>query len=144
RSLAGMVLRCGIVRRDANPKFPDLGTDLLTTKDDGSLRTDVVDRVFALYKRAYDPKNRPEVERFKQQYCHDTPVRFVGVWDTVGSLGIPDNVVPVLNQLDKALDKKLYGFLDTELNPRVQAAYHAVAIDEHRKSFLPTLWTDPK
>src|SRR5262245_40952102 len=144
RSLAGMVLRCGVIKRDANPKFPDLGTDLLTTQQDGNLRTDVVDRVFALYKRAYDPKNRPEVERFKQQYCHDTPVRLVGVWDTVGSLGIPDNVVPVLNKVDKALDQKLYGFLDTDLNPRVQAAYHAVAIDEHRKPFLPTLWTDPK
>jgi len=144
RSLSGMVLRCGIIKRDANPQFPDLGSDLLTTQQDGNLRMDVVDRVFALYKRAYDPKNRPQVERFKQQYCNDTGVRLVGVWDTVGSLGIPDNVVPVLNQLDKALDKKLYGFLDTDLSPRVEAAYHAVAIDEHRKPFLPTLWTDPK
>jgi len=142
RSLAGMVLRCGIIKRDANPKFPDLGTDLLTTQQDGNLRMDVVDRVFALYKRAYDDKNRPEVERFKQQYCHDTGVRFVGVWDTVGSLGIPDGVIPFLKKFDKALDEKLYAFLDTDLSPRVEAAYHAVAIDEHRKPFLPTLWTD--
>jgi uncharacterized protein (DUF2235 family) len=143
RSLAGMILRCGIVKRDANPKFPDLGSDLLTTQQDGNLRTDVTDRVFALYKRAYDKKNRPEVERFKQQYCHDTGVRLVGVWDTVGALGIPDGVVPFLKKFDQALDEKLYGFLDTELSPRVEAAYHAVAIDEHRKPFLPTLWTDP-
>lgn len=143
RSLAGMVLRCGILKRDANPKFPDLGSDLLTTQDDGNLRTDVVDRVFALYKRAYDPKNRPEIERFKQQYCNDTGVHLVGVWDTVGSLGIPDGIVPFLNKFDKALDQKLYGFLDTDLSPRVDAGYHAVAIDEHRKPFLPTLWTDP-
>ena len=143
RSLAGMVLRCGIVKRDANPEFPDLGSDLLTTQQDGNLRTDVVDRVFALYKRAYEPQNRPEIERFKQAYCHDTAVRLVGVWDTVGSLGIPDGVVPFLKKFDKALDASLYGFLDTDLSPRVQAAYHAVAIDEHRKPFLPTLWTDP-
>jgi len=143
RSLAGMVLRCGIIRRDANPKFPDLGSDLLTTQQDGNLRMDVVDRVFALYKRAYDPKNRPEVERFKQQYCHDTPVRLVGVWDTVGSLGIPDAVIPFLKKFDHALDAKLYGFLDTDLSPRVEAAYHAVGIDERRKAFAPTLWTDP-
>lgn len=144
RSLSGMVLRCGIVRRDADPTFPDLGTDLLTTQQDGNLRMDVVDRVFALYKRAYDPRNRAEVERFKQQYCHDAPVRLVGVWDTVGSLGIPDGVIPFLKKFDKQLDDKLYGFLDTDLNPRVEAAYHAVAIDEHRKPFVPTLWTDPK
>src|SRR5882672_8196125 len=139
RSLSGMVLRCGIIKRDANAKFPDLGTDLLTTQQDGDLRMDVVDRVFALYKRAYDPKNRPEVERFKQQYCNDTPVRLVGVWDTVGSLGIPDGVIPFLKKFDKQLDEKLYAFLDTDLNPRVEAAYHAVAIDEHRKPFVPTL-----
>ena len=144
RSLAGMVLRCGIIKRDADPKFPDLGADLLTTQQDGNLRMDVVDRVFALYKRAYDEKNRPEVERFKQQYCYDPTVRLVGVWDTVGSLGVPDGVIPFLKKFDKALDEKLYGFLDTDLSPRVEAAYHAVAIDEHRKPFLPTLWTDPK
>jgi uncharacterized protein (DUF2235 family) len=143
RSLAGMVLRCGIIKRDVNPKFPDLGSDLLTTQDDGNLRTDVVDRVFALYKRAYEEKNREEVMRFKQQYCHDTGVRLVGVWDTVGSLGLPRGVIPLLDRFDKALDEKLYAFLDTDLSPRVEAAYHAVAIDEHRKPFVPTLWTDP-
>lgn len=144
RSLAGMIMRCGIIKRDANPKFPDLGSDLLTTQDDGNLRTDVVDRVFALYKRAYDDGHRAEVASFKQQYCHDTAVRFVGVWDTVGSLGIPRGVIPFLDKFDKAIDEKLYAFLDTDLNPRVEAAYHAVAIDERRKPFVPTLWTDPK
>src|SRR5262245_44140811 len=58
RSLAGMILRCGILKRDARPQFPDLGSDLLTTQDDGNARTDAVDRVFALYKRAYEEKNR--------------------------------------------------------------------------------------
>jgi len=100
--------------------------------------------VFALYKRAYEDRHRAEVASFKQQYCHDTAVRFVGVWDTVGSLGIPRGVIPFLDKFDKALDKRLYAFLDTDLNPRVEAAYHAVAIDEHRKPFLPTLWTDPR
>jgi type VI secretion system (T6SS) phospholipase Tle1-like effector len=144
RSLAGMVLRCGILRRDASPEFPDLGSDLLTTQDDGNLRTDAVDRVFALYKRAYEEQNRPQVERFKQQYCHDTTVRCVGVWDTVGALGLPRGAIRFLDKFDKALDEKLYAFLDTDLSPRVEAAYHAVAIDEHRKPFVPTLWTDPK
>ena len=143
RSLAGMVLRCGILRRDASAQFPNLGSDLLTTQQDGNLKIDDVDRVFALYKRAYDPKNRPEVERFKQQYCHDTGIRLVGVWDTVGSLGIPDSVIPLLKKFDHAIDEKLYGFLDTDLNARVQSAYHAVGIDERRKAFSATLWTDP-
>jgi uncharacterized protein (DUF2235 family) len=143
RSLAGMVLRCGIIKRDANPRFPELDSALLTTQQDGNLKIDDTDRMFALYKRAYEERNRPEVETFKRQFCHDTGVRLVGVWDTVGALGIPDDVIPFLKKFDKALDKKLYGFLDTDLSPRVESAYHAVAIDEHRKPFLPTLWTDP-
>src|SRR2546427_9485936 len=109
----------------------------------GRLKVDVTDKAFAMYKHAYEEKTRADVEKFKREYCHDTPVRLVGVWDTVGALGIPDEFfIPGLRKVDKAIDAKLYGFLDTDLSPRVEAAYHAVAIDEHRKPFLPTLWTD--
>jgi uncharacterized protein (DUF2235 family) len=145
RSLAGMVLRCGVIRRDVEDvELPGLVADLLSTQQDDNLEVDVADKVFAMYKHAYDDRNLPEVERFKREYCHDSPVRLVGVWDTVGSLGIPDELVlPALRGVDRRIDAKLYGFLNTDLSPRVEAAYHAVAIDEHRKPFLPTLWTDP-
>ncbi len=39
------------------------------------------------------------------------------------------------------LDERLYGFLDTSLHANVEAAYHALAIDERRRPFVPTLWT---
>jgi uncharacterized protein (DUF2235 family) len=144
RSLAGMILRCGVVRKElADVKVPGSVADLLSTQQDGDLKVDVTDKVFAMYKHAYEEKNRADVERFKREYCHDTPVRLVGVWDTVGALGIPDGlVIPALKKIDKTLDDKFFGFLDTDLSPRVGAGYHAVAIDEHRKPFLPTLWTD--
>ena len=58
----------------------------------------------------------------------------IGVWDTVGSLGIPGH-------LFGAFDEAKFGFLDTTLNPCVEKAYHAISIDERRASFLPTLWT---
>ena len=60
-------------------------------------------------------------------------ITMVGVWDTVGSLGIPS--------VFGAVDPVLYGFLDTGLNPAVLNAYHALAIDEKRAQFPPTLWT---
>src|SRR5216117_289179 len=146
RSLCGMILRCGIVRKDIDDvKVPGSVADLVTTQQDGDLKVDVTDKAFAMYKHAYEEKTRADVEQFKREYCHDTPVRLVGVWDTVGALGIPDEFfIPGLRKVDKAIDAKLYGFLDTDLNPRVEAAYHAVAIDEHRKPFLPTLWTDAR
>lgn len=67
----------------------------------------------------------------------DVPVHFIGVWDTVGALGIPDHL-GVLNLLD---DPDKHKFHDTELNPLVRHARHAVALDEMRASFEPTLWT---
>jgi uncharacterized protein (DUF2235 family) len=63
-------------------------------------------------------------------------VRYLGVWDTVGSLGVPDTllIAPLLN--------RRYKFYDTSLTDMVAMARHAVAIDERRKSFSPTLWTN--
>jgi hypothetical protein len=41
------------------------------------------------------------------------------------------------------VDLLRYGFLDTNLHPDVLNAYHALAIDERRHEFPPTLWTQP-
>jgi len=53
--------------------------------------------------------------------------------DTVGSLGIP--------ALFGGIDPLIYGFLDTSLHADVLNAYQALAIDERRQEFPPTLWT---
>jgi uncharacterized protein (DUF2235 family) len=60
-------------------------------------------------------------------------IAMVGVWDTVGALGIPDS-------LFATLDKALFGFLDTSLHADVKVARHALSIDECRPEFAPTLW----
>ncbi|MGX2009469.1 phospholipase effector Tle1 domain-containing protein, partial [Enterobacter asburiae] len=64
------------------------------------------------------------------------PVYFIGVWETVGALGIPDDMA-LANLLD---DPKKYAFHDTSLSPIVEHARHALALDEQRQSFIPTLW----
>lgn len=69
----------------------------------------------------------------------------IGVWDTVGSLGIPLPLprflyLTVLNDWIERWMLGKYRFLNVQLNARVQAAYHALAIDENRKAFSPTLW----
>ncbi len=65
------------------------------------------------------------------------PIRLIGVWDTVGALGIPDDL-EILNFFD---DKKNWEFHDTELGAHVQIARHAMAIDEIRSSFSVTRWS---
>jgi uncharacterized protein (DUF2235 family) len=64
------------------------------------------------------------------------PIKFIGVWDTVGALGAPGALGQIFN-------KNKYQYHDVQLNPNIQNAYHALAIDEHRAPFTPNLWTRP-
>ncbi len=67
-------------------------------------------------------------------YAMPINIKMVGVWDTVGALGVPFGTIP-------GLSRSGYKFLHTGLRKPIQNAYHALAIDEHRKAFAPTLWT---
>jgi hypothetical protein len=64
------------------------------------------------------------------------PIRFIGVWDTVGALGAP-------GFLGQYVNRNKYKYHDVELNSAIQNAYHALAIDERRSPFTPNLWTRP-
>lgn len=61
----------------------------------------------------------------------DASIRSLGVWGTVGSLGIPGDLLADEN-------KRRYAFHDTSPSPIVRTACHALAIDEHRRTFTPT------
>ena len=76
------------------------------------------------------------VEGFKRDGVSILKIRYVGVWDTVGALGWP-NVMPG----SKWLNRKL-GFHDVRLTSKVQSARHALALDEKRKPFRPTVWNN--
>jgi uncharacterized protein (DUF2235 family) len=59
-------------------------------------------------------------------------IKCIGVWDTVGSLGVPGNI--------DFLFKDYYAFHDTDLGAHVDFAFHALALDERREDFVATLW----
>lgn len=63
-------------------------------------------------------------------------VTYLGVWDTVGALGVPNDI-----PFSKFFNRK-NEFHDTCLTPFVKSARHAVAIDERRSAFSPTLWAN--
>ena len=63
-------------------------------------------------------------------------IHFIGVWDTVGALGPPGLLGHILNP-------NKYRYHDIELHPNILNACHAVAIDERRKPFAPSLWSRP-
>ena len=122
RSLGGMIAKCGIIRE----------TDLPAKA------------VFARYRDTKAPGLREMQEGEKPARTAEDElvlarsrlvrIRFIGVFDTVGSLGIPGGIGRVIN-------RRRYEFHDTRLSGLVDLACHAVAIDEHRKQFAPTLWT---
>ena len=112
RSLAGMIAICGL---------PAPGAFTNQTTDDA----------FVAYR------NPALLNGFTTKYqAQNVLTAMIGVWDTVGALGIPG---PFFDPLDKAL----YGFLSTDLHPDVQKAYHALSINERRNEFPATLWTNP-
>jgi hypothetical protein len=92
---------------------------------------DLVQTAFQAYRDKDDQQSL--LAQLKAFDMFDAKITMVGVWDTVGSLGIPSAMGGV--------DPILYGFLDTGLHPDVLNAYHALAIDEKRIEFPPTLWT---
>ena len=59
----------------------------------------------------------------------------VGVWDTVGAMGIPEYV-------GKGKRVDAFKFANLKLSQKVSHGFHAVALDEQRNDFSPTLW-DP-
>jgi len=99
---------------------------------------DQIEAAYALYReRTVGPRDL-ESTLFRRAFSHPLePVTFVGVWDTVGALGIPVTGIPGVEQLNR-----LWGFHDTKLSSMVEAAYQALAIDEHREAFTPAIW-DP-
>jgi len=117
RSLAGMIARFGV---------PTKNLDNMTVK-----------LIFDAYREP-DPNKKKQLQAgLDQQYgLEPVIISMVGVWDTVGSLGIP-------GLLFSLFDQKKYGFLDTTLHPNIKRAVHAVSIDERRAQFQPTLWTNP-
>lgn len=60
-------------------------------------------------------------------------VELLGVWDTVGSLGIPGNVLG-------RIGRRRHEFHDVTLGRKTKRAYQALAIDEHRGNFKPAIW----
>ena len=88
--------------------------------------------------RGYRKKDASLRDRLRR-YCWDEPVRirFLGVWDTVGALGIPLTIASAYN-------RRHYQFHDTSLGEHIEHAFHALAIDEQRAPFSPTLWDAPE
>ena len=142
RSLAGMIRKCGIAA-DSTP--------------------DTLDKAFKLYRKP-GVENHPDALHVMQARrslsprfatsrsdmewravtpwssdkgpMHKVDITYLGIWDTVGSLGVP---APLLGPIANLWNSK-YRFHDTMLSSLVKSARHAVALDERRVFYTPALW----
>ena len=97
-----------------------------------------VPEVFACYAANEGPGSARWVKAFHNVHskCECPPIRMIGVWDTVGSLGAP-------GVLGRTISRGKYLYHDIALNPFIQNAFHALAIDEQRGPFAPDFWQRP-
>lgn len=112
RSLVGMIRNSGLVTPDNLNK---------------------VSEAYQLYRTRDQHADSPNAQFFRDNYAHLVKIKFIGVWDTVGALGVPIESFEWFN-------KSYYEFHDTELSGIVENAFHALAVDEYRENFAPTLW----
>ena len=116
RSTVGFIRNCGILTRENAYR---------------------IDEAYRLYRDARAHPQGLESRLFRQSFAHPVPDRplicFLGVWDTVGALGIPVRGMGWLN--------RRWAFHDTGLSSWVGHAYQALAVDERRSAFRPALWT---
>jgi uncharacterized protein (DUF2235 family) len=127
RSLSGFISICGLLRRGA-----PLGVNQLYTRyrrDDETTIRDLFDQQ-AAGRTDFSPE-----EWWILKYGQRVPIKFIGIFDTVGSLGVP---FPLVHRFKG----EAYPFLNTGLRQNNEYAFHAMAIDEHRKDFMQTLWTN--
>lgn len=68
-----------------------------------------------------------------KEFITGVHVKSVGVWDTVGSMGIPDYVTANGR-------RDLFTFVDLNLSPMIDHGFHAMALDERRLDFPVTRW----
>jgi len=113
RSLCGLINNCSILKGAEGAR---------------------VEEAFHLYKqKSFKPKS-PKAIAWRKAHAvqQATKIQFVGVWETVGSMGLPFSIFGLIK------DKHL--FYDQKIGSNITTARHALCLDELRDDFEPTIW----
>ena len=126
RSLAGLVAIDGILKAGA----PIGVTELFERYKKGNEES-----IWTLKDKetSGDTSNLTVEEKWLLKYSQPAKVKVVGVWDTVGSVGLVAGDI-------SGISRSQFDYLQTGLRIHILNGYHALAIDEHRNDFAPTLW----
>jgi len=119
RSLGGLIRKCGLLKRASG----------------GHVDKSAISDAYDFYRNTSIKPDDVAAMDYRAAHSIEIEIHFIGVWDTVGSLGIPDTASWF------PFARSRYQFHDTDLSKIVKYAYQALALDEHRADFSPTVWT---
>ena len=156
RSIAGLVGAVGLLKKRAMPHFFEVFKDWENAgnKDYTPM---FFDSYFEQHQDVQDVKPPPlslardktQIDHYLDEYLkillsldltQEVQIKCIGVWDTVGALGIPIN--PILQRVFPFLPSfvREYSWFDTRIDRHIENAFQALALDERRFPFSPTLW----
>jgi len=115
RALSGLINNCGILKKENARHIVDAW------------------KIYKSPARKNHPSTGENAIAFREKSHTSRKIQFIGVWDTVGALGIPFSVMGLFEAHDE--------FYDTKMGSNVVMARHALAIDERREDFEPTVWS---
>lgn len=113
RSLCGLINNCSILK---------------------SSEGRMIEKAFELYKNKKHKPRSLHSKQFRSNFSvqDKTLIHFVGVWDTVGAMGLPFSFFGLI--------EKKHLFYDRKLGSNIVSARHAISLDEQRDDFYPTIW----
>ena len=142
RALAGFIQWCGIINKEEE------NIDKKIDKSWSEFKRETFSRNYFSTRRGFIPPEKDEKTIFREtvqrreQYNEINPnqkiiIKFIGVWDTVGAIGVPSDVL-------RAIINFFYPiwFSDNTLGRDIESACHALSIDDERRTFYPELWNE--
>lgn len=136
RSLAGLLRKSGILPAGRVNEIDDA---IALYRKSGSLNTPDATHIWQERRRLSPQIATSQTDKDKRgDDSHVLNIAYLGVWDTVGALGVP-NFLSHFGLPVQWINAK-YNFHDMELSSSVKSARHAVSIDEQRATFPPALW----
>ncbi|KAL2356922.1 hypothetical protein BJ546DRAFT_837577 [Cryomyces antarcticus] len=164
RSLGGLIASLGLLKKSKMQYFYMIFKDWENAGNPDYTPTFLKER---FEKNGFDPNiipaapksytPREDIENYLRKYrailtnalTQEVTIKAIGVWDTVGSLGIP--VSPWVNKALSFLHLPSvptymheYKWYDTTIDDHVKNAFHALGLDERRTPFSPAVWSRPR
>ncbi len=101
-------------------------------------RPELIKKAYRIYKYSNDEKRKRKADEFVSKHHNIwTRIKFIGCFDTVAALGLPIKRFSSILNLIPGFKHKFHNF---SLSASVENAYHALSIDDERKTFHPLLW----